>query len=450
MAGSAVGVPDGSSFKTITVEHRSILTIKPTATGDISMAIVSNPIGSIGLGSGIANFTSWQINADGTHSATSVYYPSVIVGGATSGVFGTQGFSDFAPAYAIVPHSEWILDGNNYPPSTTGGLGSYLGAESILDGPINQNGFRISKWRTVTTTARVRYVGNSLNNQGVMAIARSPVSIGSRFDLKLAGVTGSGQSTMLLRDAVLGQSSGGIPESFDRTAALPGAKIVPVKLGADVISPPTDFDWHSWEDGFFVGYNTAEPETRSLAAPTTNLSLYDMNMAACLRSKNQGMPADEGGPDAPANGNGIAFATAAWENTAYAGTTDTIQCSSAPLPGWSNNDVTFIYMQGMDAGQSVIVEARTCCEYVLAFNSPCARFAKDSPKPRPGAVKRVMDIARRLPVAKPPSDDYSWIEASFNAVKDVAAGPIGKIARGVAKLAISSFAPPLAPLAIGW
>jgi len=450
MVGSHVPVPDGGSLKTITVEHRSILTLKPAADGTFGLAIVSNPIGAIALSYGTADFTSWQINADGNHSATSQYYPSVIVGGATSGTFDKNGPSDFRASYSVIPFSEWIMDGSRWPPSASVGLGSFYGAESILDGPVNQNGFRISKWRTVTTTARLRYCGNALNNGGVMAIARSPVAIGSRFDLKLAGVTESGSTTMLLRDAVLGQASGGIPESFDRTAALPGAKIVPVMLGADVICPPTDFDWHEWEDAFFVGYNTAQPETHSVASPTTNLSLYDMNMAVALRARNAGLPVEEIPDNTATIGDGLAFATAAWENTAYGGTPDVLQCSAAPLPGWSNNDVTFIHAQGCDPAQPTIVEVRTCCEYTLAFNSPCARFARDSPKPRPGAIKRVMDIARRLPAAKPPSDDYSWIEASFNAVKDVMAGPLGKIARGVAKMAISSFAPPLAPLAVGW
>jgi hypothetical protein len=216
---------------------------------------------------------------------------------------------------------------------------------------------------------------------------------------------------------------------------MPGAKIVPVTCGAKFIAPPTDFDWHEWEDGFFLGKNTVEPVTEPSAALSTNQSLATLNMAGSLRVDDSDQLA-------------LAFAAAAWEKIAYAGTTPTTAISSAPLPGWSNNDVTFIQVQGMDINQPVIVETRTCCEYTLAFNSPCARFAKDSPKSRPAAMKQVMDIARRIPAALP--DDHSWLDYAFGFVKDVAAGPVGQLARGMAKLAISSFAPPLAPLAVGW
>jgi len=419
MAGGGVGVPDGSSFKTIVVEHRSFVTFQPNDSGNIGFAIVANPLGAVAYNTGSCTL---DLPVLGQRSATAgtanslPQYPSDIKYSTITQTLAPSATArgNWQPDYAVIPFNEWKIDDT--------GFARGVNTTNILAGPINQSGLRIAKWRTITSVARISYVGNSLHNSGVMAVARSPGGVGSKFDIKVLILDGASQTTGTLEDCVLAQAAGSIPTSFDNVAAMPGAKVIPVRCGADVICPPSDFVWHEWEDAFFLGRNTVVPEADStdVAAGEGEITWSEAD-----QSKNLWNPA---------------FGSANWYNYVPGASGETV-LAAGPLPGWSNNDVSYVQIQGMEAAQAMMVEVRTCCEYSLAFNSPAARFAKDSPRPRPAATKAVLDIARKIPATKPPDDGVSWLSSAINSGRDVLAGPVGQALRGLAKLAISSFAP---------
>jgi len=422
MVGGGVGVPDGTSFKTINIEHRSLVTIKPDFDGNIAFAILSNPHGGVAWRTGAVTLTvpgvGQRSQAAGTVATraeypTDVKYPLATYSISSSGPASTA----YRPDYAVVPFNEWKLDNAGLPVNGASNAGN------ILEGISNQQGLRIAKWRTITTVARISYIGNSLHNSGVMAVARSPGGVGSRFDIKVLIADDASLTTGTLEDVVLAQAAAAIPTSFDSVAAMPGAKVIPVRCGADVICPPSDFQWHQWEDAFFLGHNTVVPKL-----PDTDLEGGDGGISFT-------------DADQSSNLTGLAFASALLWNYTGATTGGSVSVVGGPLPGWSNNDVSFVQMQGMEADQGVMVEVRTCCEYVLAFNSPAARFARDSPRPRPAATKAVLDIARKIPATKPTDDRISWISSAINTGRDVLAGPVGQALRGLAKLALGSLAP---------
>lgn len=416
MAGGGTGVPDGSSFKTVVIEHRSLVTIKPDALGQIGFAVLSNPYGGIAWNRGDATWNTFELYQNPyPGGSTRREYPTQVAGStilrlsdATRGVF--------TPDYAICPFNEWRFDSSGYVSN------DQANGTNILTGPANEHGLRITKWRTITTVARVSYIGSSLHNSGVMAIARSPGGVGSRYDIKVLIGADAAMTEGQLEDCVLAQAAGAVPVTFDAVAAMPGAKVIPVRCGSDVLSPPSDFVWHEWEDAFFLGPNDVVPKTgfANIGGGGGPISFDDADQSASLDNLAFAVGAAWRGP--PSN-DGPMFVV------------------GAPLPGWSNNDVSYVQIQGMESQQSVMVELRTCCEYVLAFNSPAARFAKDSPRPRPAAMKAVLDIARKVPASKPPDDGVSWISTAINTGRDVLAGPVGQTIRDLAKLAIGSFAP---------
>jgi hypothetical protein len=430
MAGGGVGVPDGSSFKTIVIEHRSLLSITPNSDGKIGFAVVANPFGAVAVNRGKFEATCYKVQAHynpgtgeyGPDTLTGLF-PTYMAGPGTIAFDPSTLFDNFAADYSIVPFNEWLT------PITAPTGSTYAVSEpgAALEGLPNQRGLRIARWRTITATGRIRYIGDALHNSGVMAIARSGIEVASKFDIKCLLTSGAGP-TAWMQDAILGQAASSCPTSFTSVATMPGAKVLPVKCGADVICPPSDFAWHEWEDAFFLGKNTCIPRTSTVVDDTSNPQPYS---------------AED-------------MSTSLW-NPAFAGmaygkysspAVDVLR--STPIPGWSNNDVTFVQVQGMQQEQPIIIETRTCCEYTLAFDSPSARFARDSPRSRPAALKTVMDVARTVPAAKPPNDGISWLNSAITAIGDVMSGPVGKLSKRLAGMALGALAPPLAPLAIGW
>jgi len=236
-----------------------------------------------------------------------------------------------------------------------------------LIGNSNQYGLQQSKFRVISTQAKVGYIGSFLNNNGVASTARLSFDMDNNFPQ---------QSPPSLADEAYFQQYGSnlpqqLPDSFAEIAALPTARNFPISESVNMINPPSRFDYQNMKEAWAPFYSTSVPTTGKDTVFGGIMQVVDPNGTATF-----GVDGVSGMGYAPVT----FFAATGLFNT------------GSPL--------------------AIVVETRTCVEYTLAFTSPSLRFASLGPPERPLAIRQVHDLGRLLPSSVPSTpamESQGWL-----------------------------------------
>lgn len=341
------GVPDGSNFKTIIVDHRYAVLAGPDANGEISFCLHPSPLGSIGVGKGVfSNVTMSQFTS----------------AGAIEGLF--SGALDVSPVaydtvntgvYPILPHNEFIRSSG-----------------TVVGPGVNTTGLQAQTWRCIANTGRLMYTGDDFHNSGVGVSCRLPFTAGP--DRTYAGMAPGRAPTL----ATIGVVARPPPLDFSSMVVLPGARIFPAREGADLINTPNHFEWQEWKQDWCP----------------VNIDPTNPNRAQFI------------------------FMGLGWRNN----DPSPPQPYGMSSPGLGNADTTFVGLTGLQAGQTVMIEARTCIEYTVAFNSDMARMAKYGADSQPKVLEELHKLSRTIPSSKPPATE-GWLHHALswygNTMKDI-------------------------------
>lgn len=345
-AGMGDGVPDGSTEPSVVVEHRQALTITASSGGNVNVAIVGSVYGAIGLDEGTAKF---MVNSTNTTGDPPFVYgtPASVTATLTSEAWGT-GIDN--QHYSLVPFNESI--------GLTGSLTDQ-----------NASGLQATKFRVLTTQAKISYTGTSLANSGVSATAKLPLKAEMNMAAQCSDDGTAFQQT-LQYGSPLPQP---LPVGFSAVAALPGSRVFPVTENVTIMLPAECYDYQDLK-------NSWTPYFSNVADPLTSKDL----VFAGIMQVTEG-----GGPSV-----------------------DVVAGDGCSGIGYA--PVAFYSATGMAASQSVTIEVRSCIEYTLAFSSPSARFARVPPMERPLAIRQAKELARSMPSSFPTtaqSEESGWLGA---------------------------------------
>lgn len=257
-----------------------------------------------------------------------------------------------------------------------GALGS-----AIKLGNNNFGSLNVTQARVITNKARMIYTGTSLANSGTCAIARQ--------NIKIETIVPGTDTLNYNQLGDLRQQLGSIgPGDVNSVMALAGSQIVSageLRCGYDLLNVPYNFDYENWVEN---------------ASPVFQV---------------------------PVAGNPTpAFAQAL---------IDTVTNLVVPgcAPGIGHAPTTFVAFSGLDTTASITVTCQTCVEYTVGFNSPLTRFATMSPSVDNGAMDRVKEMSRGVPVIKPA--ETSWIANALSTyasgMKDIYMGVTGTVSEMV-------------------
>jgi hypothetical protein len=359
--GTAVGVPDGSNFKTVTFEHRQTVTIAPSGpSGDILFAIVPSPTGAVAVGQGTVTA---QVQ---TSANIPVGDPSYLGPITFTNTYGIDAASNWASNTRAVQY--WLLPFNDK--LVTNG--------SPLDDGSNA-GIRADKFRIVTCTARVSYTGATLYDGGVAATSKQNIDIRDMVPVPVGcGYLGGFQNWGPINSYSPVQAD--IPTNFGAVSAMPGSRTFPARESSDILLVPND---HEWQD------------IRQAWAP---VRLRNRTFLPIERDAYEIFPLVSYDPIVGA-------------------------IYPCPIEGVGHSDVAFFGATGLVTGagsySSITVEVRCCVEYAVGFNSPMARVSKLAAPVDPIALARTEAAARSLPSSRPTtavSASHGWLDHLGEAV----------------------------------
>lgn len=265
--------------------------------------------------------------------------------------------SGVAYHYKLLPYSESLRQAGQY----------VVGSSDY--------GLQTSKFRVLSTQAKISYIGNDFNNQGVAATARLAFQLDDNLPTREEAGAEIDQY-YLMHGSPLPQD---LPDSFSTIAALPGARSFPITQAVNMINAPMRFDYQPVKDNWapFVG----GPGADYVLGQTT------------------------GGRDIVFGG--------LMNNVISTGSN---VIGSDGIGGIGYAPVTFFAATGLapvaDNPLAIMVEARCCIEYTLAYTSPSARFARLPPPERPLAIRQVHDFGRVLPSSVPATaahEQVGWL-----------------------------------------
>jgi len=259
----------------------------------------------------------------------------------------------------------------------------WLGAPAggvISTGVTNQSALRAQKFRVINNSGLVTFTGGTNTDQGSYVTARSPLSVDEIVFRGLANPVKGNQIQVL--------SGSQLPRTESAIAGLTGAQSGAAKMltcGRDLINPPFNFDYQPWLEG---------------SQPT--LAAADGSIAAQFAQLFQGSIVSP---------------------TGYSTTT----------PGIGNAQTTYFRLDGLDATSSIIVQTKTCVQFVPQFNSPMERMSAPSPPKNTPVLDRTQNIARQLPVSKPSSEGIGGIGGAVSwygeTMKNIYQGITGKFSQ---------------------
>jgi len=233
----------------------------------------------------------------------------------------------------------------------------------------------------LSSQAKVTYIGNDFYNEGVATTARLAFDL----DANLPSVPASGLSAdayFLQYGTPLPQI---LPDSFSEIAALPGARVFPITQAINMINPPHRFDYQPIKEAWSPFYGGPHGD-------------YGMGTS--------------GGKD-------VVFAGVMYNQLTSSPTYETVATDGIFGVGYA--PVTFFAATGLalmaNNPLSILVEARCCVEYTLAYTSPSARFASLPPPERPLAIRSVHDFGRLLPSSVPTTpamESAGWLSRAWN------------------------------------
>lgn len=354
--GEGSRAPDGNTEPSVVIEHRAVYTVTASDDGNITMALVPSPYGCVAVDEGTVVAT---INTASVASGTAPF--PYTAPASTSIPFTTQSWnpsSGIAHHYQLLPYLESIRQ-----------------AGQVI-GDSNQYGLMQSKFRVLSTQAKISYIGNDFNNQGVAATARLAFDLDSNFPMQ--------PPTGLTDDAYFCSYGAPVPQilpdSMSSVASLPGARVFPVSQSIHMINAPQRFDYQPVKEGWIP----------FLGGPHGDYSL-----------------GTTGGVDRVFGGIMNNELTTGPVTSELVGSDGIGGIGHAPITLYAATGLALVAANPL----SILVEARCCIEYTLAYNSPAARFASLPPPERPLAIKAAHNFGRLLPSSVPstPSmEEHGW------------------------------------------
>jgi hypothetical protein len=233
MPGNGRGIPDGSTQRTIVVDHRQTVVLAPNG-GLILFAVVPSQYGAVALGTGKASAT---LNAITPTGATQAQYGAPI--GVSLSITATTAAptpSIDAAIYPLLPFSESLVRGGLVGVPTLGGL-------------------QATHSRVITCTARVMYTGATLSDSGAATTCKLPMWTRDTQTLDAAQL---GSHPYFKTGAPLPSAP---PITFDAIAAVAGSRVFPARESCDMLSVPTDYEFEPIRDAMvpFVLQGTSVP-----------------------------------------------------------------------------------------------------------------------------------------------------------------------------------------------
>jgi len=219
---SAMGVPDGDPRPSFTLDHRSVITVRPDSGGNVSVALMPSVDGCWAVLAGKSKLTVDSVDASN---------------GVCAGTYDldwseTTGFGTENPyCYRVVPFAEWLAPAGTVMRDDGGGQ------QGVYGGGMCPEAFRV-----ITNTGTVTYVGPPLTATGVVSSARLDLHVdkivteSARYSYLPAGQDAAYGSVL----ALLCEEP---PNSFALTAVQPGAVTAAVTSCQKLINVPTKWDY---------------------------------------------------------------------------------------------------------------------------------------------------------------------------------------------------------------
>jgi len=326
------------------IEHRSVFAVTASANGKICFALVPSPYGCIAIDEGIV--TATVNKSDVTVGAAPFPYTapgSVNISGVASAWQPATGVSHH---YGLLPYSEALRN-----------AGEIISSSA-------QYGLQQAKFRVLSTQAKVSYIGNDFNNEGVACTGRLAFDLDANLpSVAVAGLTDD--QYFCKYGAPLPQI---LPDSFSAISVLPGSRVFPITQTVHMINAPQSFNYQPMKDAWVPFLGSAHGD-------------YTIGTS--------------GGRD-------VVFGGMMASTTAGPVTTNT---PVDGILGVGHAPITFFAATGLalvaDNPLSILIEARCCIEYTLAYTSPSARFASLPPPERPLAIQAAHNFGRLIPSSVP-------------------------------------------------
>jgi len=214
IASSGTGVPDGSNLPAIVLEHRTLYTIRPDASGAIEFALVPSMVGAFAIRKGIVT-----VDVNRFDIVTGISY------GVNSQIYNSD-MAVFTPAspanvsnYKIVPFAEW--------------LGEFGPGQQFAS-----NTLAVEKFWVVACVGTYMFTGTSLANSGTAVTARQNIAVED---------TSSTPDTVTAwqQPEYVGRINSPGPFGPNAVAQLAGCVVAPVQDGGDMINVPHDFSYQA-------------------------------------------------------------------------------------------------------------------------------------------------------------------------------------------------------------
>lgn len=189
-----VGFPDGNPVPSIVYHHKQLISLGPSSTGNVSFIILPGATGGIAVGDDTA-FTYYGPN---------ITSPTNSVVDTAATVHHTAGTT--VTNYGILPFTE----------RTNASIGKNWNAKTAYQ-------FGASSFRYLAQSAKVRFTGATLNDQGVSVCARSALS--PEFSGQTVTLFGSVCNVLAMQE---------MPKSAQSLASAPGMHLSSAREGLHI------------------------------------------------------------------------------------------------------------------------------------------------------------------------------------------------------------------------
>jgi hypothetical protein len=315
------GVPDGSQIRRLLVDHRMINTFTFGSSGKIDIAITPSIPNSVWANNGGigAETTQWQIN----------------------GVSYLQNESD-SRYFVPLCQPEWRSQAINRYATT----GNYNTIDLI---------YHSDKFRIVSVGWAITYIGNAMNNSGVMVISNASVDF-SPVQPNIAGLTilssTSGTNPTIGADQIYITSCNLSMDSTNFGVPGPAGRSISMQMGAHGLLK------HSTSDYKYLTVNGYETYPVISGGTTTALLMQT----------------------------GSSLGTIVGNTPVQLGFD----------PDW---DTTLISISGGSVGQSFMLDTIYCIEYCPTPSSQTYPLASQPPKAKPSSITFADKLTAKIPVA---------------------------------------------------
>lgn len=298
-------------------------------------ALIPGPLGALAMLRGVVRATFFDT---GSVPTTPIAGLGEVVYNSDDAITADKG------RYAVIPFSEWVRVPE---------LASFVGARGQNTGSLS-----VDKYRIIANRADVTFTGSTFGDGGSVAIGRQVISVGRE------NPPNGAQGAQIPQATVIQFLNAPPPLSFAEVSVIAGAQVMSARNTFCLNNPPPNFDWSEWMYG-------AQPVLPNVSGDS---SVTD-------------------------------FDTYFGQGYSY-GAIGSKHVSQGPMPGFGHGVCTFVAYNGLQiqgeggaGGASITIQAGTCVEYTVAFNSVMRHMAKEAPPTDPAAIRRVQDVGRKVPPA---------------------------------------------------